>query len=100
MGTVTYFVVKLGILAAGTEHNTPRMEPMVPACRDGVELDGMAREAFWSGACVIVAHQYLTGVGKNGYVDITGKRTNMNVTDLEAIGKVVIAYYLEKFQAA
>jgi len=82
------------ILTAGTEHNTPRMEPMVPACRGGVELDETLKEAFWKGACVIAAHQYLTGFGQAGYVDHQGNRTDEKITKLETVGEAVIAYYL------
>ena len=83
------------ILTAGTEHNTPRMEPMVPACRGGVELDAELKEEFWRGACVVVAHQYLTGIGRPGYVDEAGKRTGEEIGRLESIGEAVITYYLD-----
>lgn len=80
------------ILTAGTEHNTPRMDPMVPACRGGVELDEALKRAFWQGACVVAAHQYLTRMGRTGYADTLGKRTETE--RLESIGEAVIAYYL------
>jgi len=82
------------ILTAGTEHNTPRMEPMVPACRGGIELDAELREAFWRGACVVAAHQYLNYIGRPGYVDTAGKRTSEEIDRLESIGEAVIKYYL------
>jgi len=82
------------ILTAGTEHNTPRMEPMIPACLGGVELDVELKEAFWKGACVVAAHQYLTSIGRPGYVDALGKRTNEEIKQLESIGEAVITYYL------
>jgi hypothetical protein len=82
------------ILTAGTEHNTPRMEPMVPMCRGGVELDGELKKTFWKGACVVAAHQYLTSIGRAGYVDTLGKRTDEETAQLESIGEAVIAYYL------
>ncbi len=80
------------ILTAGTEHNTPRMEPMVPGCRGGVELDEALKRVFWQGACVVAAHQYLTSMGRAGYVDTLGNRTKTE--RLESIGEAVIAYYL------
>ncbi len=82
------------ILTAGTEHNTPRMEPMVPACSGGVELDETLKEAFWKGACVVAAHQYLTGIGRAGYIDHQGNRTDEEITQLEAVGEAAIVYYL------
>ena len=81
------------ILTAGTEHNTPKMEPMVPMCRNGVKLDDMLVETFYKGACIIAAHQYLVKKGEKGYVDKQGNR-NENLDKLESIGKAVIAYYL------
>jgi hypothetical protein len=82
------------ILTAGTEHNTPRMDPLVPACRGGVELDEALKRAFWQGACVVAAHQYHTDMGRTGYVDVLGKRTEEKIERLESIGEAVIAYYL------
>jgi hypothetical protein len=85
------------ILTAGTEHNTPRMDPLVPACRGGVELDETLKRAFWEGACVVAAHQYLTNMDKIGYVDALGEREEGigGRGWLESIGEAVIAYYLE-----
>ena len=85
------------ILTAGTEHNTPRMEPMVIGCRGGVELDETLKEAFWKGACIVAAHQYLTGIGQAGYVDDEGNRTDKDMAQLEAIGAAVVRYYLANF---
>ena len=82
------------IMVAGTEHNTPRMEPMIPACRDGVALDKALKETFWQGARVIAAHQYLKSIGRTGYVDDQGNRTDEKIAKLESIGEAVIKYYL------
>lgn len=90
---VSVFNRKGIILTAGTEHNTPKMEPMVPMCRNGVKLDGMLMETFYKGACVVSAHQYLVKRGQKGYVDKNGTR-NENIDMLESIGEAVIAYYL------
>jgi hypothetical protein len=70
------------------------MEPMVPSCCGGVELDETLKEAFWKGACVVAAHQYLTNMGRAGYVNDLGKRTEGETAQLESIGEAVIAYYL------
>ena len=91
---VSVFRSKEIILTAGTEHNTPRMEPMVPSCKDGVALDEALKEVFWKGACVVAAHQYLTGIGQSGYVDGDGNRTDEEIPRLETIGEAVIDYYL------
>lgn len=63
-----------GILVmAGTEHNTARMTPLAPSCLGGEPLSEPAREAFWEGACVVVAHQHLVAAGQPGYVDGAGR---------------------------
>ena len=90
---VSVFKRKGIVLTTGTEHNTPKMEPMVPGCRGGVDLDETLKEAFWKGACVVAAHQYLLSAGRTGFVDI-----NEDVKRLESIGAAVIAYYLKEFK--
>lgn len=82
------------IMTVGTEHNTSKMESMVPKCRGGVELDEPLRSIFWQGACVVAAHQYLVGKGQTGYVDIHGNRTDKGIPQLESIGEGIIKYYL------
>ena len=72
------------------------MEPMVPACLNGVKLDDELKEVFWNGARVVAAHQYLTGIGKSGYVDDQGNRTGEEIAGLAAIGEAVIRHYLGK----
>jgi hypothetical protein len=65
---------RAGVLVmAGTEHNTQRMIPLEPACLGGEPLSELAREAFWEGACVAVAHQHLVASGQPGYVDGDGR---------------------------
>ena len=82
------------IFTVGTEHNTPKMEAMIPRCRNGVDLDESLRKIFWQGACVVAAHQYLTSKGKAGYVDTLGNRTGNDITLLESTGEAIIKYYL------
>ena len=93
---VSVFKDKGIVITAGTEHNTPMMEPMAPGCRGGVALDESLKETFWKGACVIVAHQYLVSKNQAGYIDSLGERTNMLVDKLELVGEAVIKYYCER----
>ena len=93
---VSVFNSKGLIVTAGTEHNTPKMEPMEPRCRGGVEFDEMLKETFWKGACVVAAHQYLVKNGRSGYVDSSGNRTDNDINELAKIGKSVIAHYLHR----
>ena len=57
---------------AGTEHNTLERIPFDPACRGGVALSTAAREAFWEGTCVVVAHQAQRRAALPGFVDSDG----------------------------
>ena len=93
---MSVFSKKDFVITAGTEHNTPMMEPMTPKCRGGVELDEFLKETFWKGACVVASHQYLVGKNQAGYVDSLGNRTHKTVEKLESIGEAVITYYLSQ----
>jgi hypothetical protein len=57
---------------AGTEHNTLDRIPFDPACRGGVPVSTAAREAFWEGTCVVVAHQERRRRGLPGFVGRDG----------------------------
>ncbi|MGB9596160.1 MAG: PHP domain-containing protein [Candidatus Poribacteria bacterium] len=93
---VSVFKDKGMMITAGTEHNTPMMEPIYPRCKGDVPLNEFLKETFWKGACVVVAHQYLVSKGLAGYVDSSGNRTDMAIEKLESIGEGVILYYLSK----
>ena len=60
------------IVTAGTEHNTPDRIPLEPRCADGSPPSDAARDIFWEGTCVIVAHQHLRSLGRPGFVDRDG----------------------------
>ncbi len=61
------------VVTAGTEHNTPELPPMAPACAGGLPIAPELQTIFAEGACVAVAHQFLVLRGESGYVDGTGK---------------------------
>jgi hypothetical protein len=61
------------IVVAGTEHNTPEMIPLRPACLGGAPISEASELAFWEGACVLAAHQHLVAAGEPGYVDAEGR---------------------------
>ncbi|NLW85843.1 MAG: hypothetical protein GXY38_03115 [Planctomycetes bacterium] len=88
------------ILLGGTEHNTPDMLPIEPACRGGSAVSEDIKDMFWQGACVSAAHQYLAARGRRGYVDSNGV-LNSDFNDNEErveyfsrLGSAVIAAYL------
>jgi hypothetical protein len=90
---MTVFKNKGMIMTVGTEHNTSKMESMIPKCRGGVDLDESIRSIFWQGACVIAAHQYLVSKDQTGYVDANGNRTDKQIPQLESAGEAIIKYF-------
>ena len=75
------------ILTAGSEHNTPQGMPLIPMARDSQRLDEKLQEKFWEGCCIIVAHEYLKSLGKEGFVDQKGDRTRVSRGELKEIGE-------------
>lgn len=79
---------KVGILATvGTEHNTPSILPLTPACSDGPLTPDLLQK-FWEGACVAAAHQLLVMRGEQGFIDSGGDRVDPH--DLIQIGNSLI----------
>ncbi|MBD3182134.1 PHP domain-containing protein [Candidatus Poribacteria bacterium] len=83
------------IMVAGTEHNTPKMESMVPMCKGDVPMDEELKEIFWKGACIIAGHQFLISINEDGFVDNNGERTIKDNSQLESLGEAVVSYYME-----
>lgn len=61
------------VVTFGSEHNTPKMEPIRLFARGGVPLSERLREINYKGACVIAAHQHLEAQGLQGYLDDKGE---------------------------
>jgi hypothetical protein len=80
-----------GILM-GTEHNTPKMDPLKITCRGGIPLDPVLKSIHFEGAAIVAAHQYLKAKGEEGFP--VGK--NLKSTQKEEfieLGKAVIIYF-------
>jgi hypothetical protein len=92
-------------VTAGTEHNTLDLIPFDPACKDG-EVPPNIREVFWEGACVVVAHQFLSLHGECGYVDADGRpnaaysSAEKRIRSMAKIGAAVIQRYFENCMAS
>lgn len=88
------------MVTSGTEHNTLDLIPMMPACNDD-SLDPALQAIFWEGACVVVAHQFLTAHGECGYVDQNGDLNpaygspDERICQLARLGEAVIGKYRE-----
>jgi hypothetical protein len=78
----------------GSEHNTPRLDPLTITCRGGVPLDRELLDINYRGVSVIAAHQYLTASGRSGFP--TGHLPSLSeLMELEKLGKNVISAFIK-----
>ena len=88
-------------VTAGTEHNTLDLLPIAPTCLNDQPIPEDVQEIFWEGACVLIAHQYLTLLGQPGFVDGTGTpnpaypSADARIEAYRALGAAVFARYEE-----
>ncbi len=94
---VEFFDKRGYVITFGTEHNTPEMLPLKVTARGSEELDSNLKRIAWNGACVIAAHQYLRADGRQGYVLPDGTHHTKQRESLADLGRLVIEYYLNKY---
>ena len=88
-------------VTAGTEHNTLDLLPIAPTCLGGEPIPEDVQDIFWEGACVLVAHQYLTLLGQPGFVDGAGvldpayPSADARIAAYRTLGAGVLARYEE-----
>ena len=70
---VRFFNERGFVITLGTEHNTPKLDPITVFDGEGKELSAEMQQICYEGACVIAAHQELVRKGKEGYLDASGK---------------------------
>ena len=92
---VRFFYQNNFIVTFGTEHNTPKMQPLTVSCRDGVELTDELKKIAYEGAAIIAAHQYLRAQNKDGYTRLTGKDKTDQYQEFVRMGKAVIEYFMQ-----
>lgn len=80
------------IITFGTEHNTPKLDPMKISCRGRVDLDDELKEINYKGAALIAAHQYYLARGMMGWINGQKARVNEKEKFVE-LGKAVISYF-------
>ncbi len=90
---VSFFNENGFVITFGSEHNTPKLDPMKLECGGGIELDDELKTINYEGAAVVAAHQYLIAKGKEGYLKGAKAKTDEKGYFVE-LGKAVI----EKFQ--
>ncbi len=70
---VRYFNEKGFVITFGTEHNTPKLDPITVFDGEGNELSEEMKQIAYEGACVIAAHQELVRKDEDGFLDASGK---------------------------
>ncbi len=89
---VKYFHEHGFVVTFGTEHNTPRLDPMKVSCSGEVPLDKELININYEGAAVIAAHQYLISIGEEGYSNGTKAKTEEK-EEFAELGKAVISFF-------
>jgi len=83
------------VITFGSEHNTPKLDPIKLSAGGGVELDDELKQINYEGAAVVAAHQYLLAKGEEGYLK-NGIAKTEEKADFVELGKAVIAKFLSK----
>ena len=81
------------VITFGSEHNTPKLDPMKLSAGGGIDLDDELKQINYEGTAVIAAHQYLLANGKEGYLKNGIAKTDEKADFIE-LGKAVIAKFL------
>ncbi|PTN08789.1 hypothetical protein [Mangrovibacterium marinum] len=91
---VNFFNNRGFVITFGTEHNTPKLDPITVYGGDGGELSPAMKKIGYEGACVIAAHQYLVAKGRLGYLDKQGKAKVDERDTFIALGNAVIKKFV------
>ena len=83
------------VITFGTEHNTPKLDPIKINAGGGIDLDDELKQINYEGAAVVAAHQYLVAKGEEGYLKNGIAKIEEKAYFIE-LGKAVIAKFLEK----
>lgn len=83
------------VITFGTEHNTPKLDPLKISAGGGIDLDDELKQINYEGSAVVAAHQYLLAIGKEGYLK-NGVAKVAEKANFVELGKAVIAKFLEK----
>lgn len=90
---VNFFNEKGFVITFGTEHNTPKLDPITVYGSDGNELSDNLKKIGYEGACVVAAHQYLITKEKEGFLDSNGKAKIDQRDEFIALGNAVINHF-------
>ncbi|MEN8116651.1 MAG: hypothetical protein ABFS16_06700 [Bacteroidota bacterium] len=90
---VKYFHQNGFVITFGSEHNTPKLDPIRLSGGRGVDLDNELKQINYEGAAVVAAHQYLVANGQEGYLKNGVAKTEEKAYFIE-LGKAVIKKFL------
>lgn len=93
-GFVNFFNEKGFVITFGTEHNTPKLDPITVYGGDGNELSDNLKKIGYEGACVVAAHQYLIAKEQEGFLDASGKAKLDQRDEFIALGNAVINHFV------
>jgi hypothetical protein len=87
---VNFFNEKGFVITFGTEHNTPKLDPINVYTGNGNELSDNLKKISYEGACIIAAHQYLMAKGKEGFLHKNRKAKSEERDYFIELGNAVI----------
>jgi len=93
---VNFFNEKSFVITFGTEHNTPRLDPITVFDGNKKPLSDEMKKISYEGACVIAAHQYLISIGEKGYLKKNGRARLEERKYFINLGNIVIKYFIAK----
>jgi len=91
---VNFFNEKGFVITFGTEHNTPKLDPITVYGGDGNALSDNLKKIGYEGTCVIAAHEYLLAKGQEGFLDANGKAKLDQRKEFIALGNAVINHFV------
>lgn len=90
---VRFFNENEFVITFGSEHNTPKLDPIKLRTREGKDLDEELKQINYEGTAVIAAHQYLIAKAEVGYLKNGVAKTDEKAAFVE-LGKAVMAKFL------
>ena len=90
---VNFFHENDFVITFGTEHNTPKLDPLKITAGGGIDLDDELKQINYEGAAVVAAHQYLMSRGEEGYLKNGIARLEEKASFIE-LGKAVITKFI------
>jgi len=91
---VNFFNNKGFVITFGTEHNTPRLDPITVLDGNKKPLSDEMKKISYEGACIIAAHQYLVSKGEKGYLKKNGRARLEERNNFVILGNIVIKHFI------